>query len=131
MRRAVTFARLGTKYTVLMGPEVPLREHIESFKEAVGSAQFAGAEEIEIWTSEGRIKRAKSPEQKPHRKTKRAAAKPAKPVLPQPPADQPPAPLAKSPETKEDAKQSAAPAPSPDTKGMGDILKNSQPQKNS
>lgn len=119
MRRAVTFARKGTSYQVLLGPEVPLRTHIEAFKQSVGDGEFGDADEIEIWTSAGRVKRAKSPGHKPHRKPRKPAA-PQSPEAPKPSGD-------KAPEEK----TSELPAKSQDTKGMGDVLKNSQPAKKS
>lgn len=66
MRRAVTFARTGDKYEVVLGPDTPLRKHIEHFKAAVGSGDFGEAEELEIWTSGGRLKRAKQEHPRSH-----------------------------------------------------------------
>lgn len=60
MRRAVTFSVSGSLWKQILGPEVPVKEHIANFKKLAASGNLDGADSIEVWTSDGRIKRAKS-----------------------------------------------------------------------
>lgn len=57
MRRAITFARTGENFRIIHGPEVPLARQIEDFKRS--TSQEISADEVEVWTSNGRIKRKK------------------------------------------------------------------------
>lgn len=60
MRRAVTFAVTGDYWELIIGPDVPLKEHIAALKGKAASGDFGGADALEIWTSSGRIKRVKA-----------------------------------------------------------------------
>lgn len=59
MRRACTFALKGTSAELISGPEVPLPEQSRAFKAARGAGAFGDAEALELWVSNGSIRRTK------------------------------------------------------------------------
>jgi len=56
MRRAITLAIKAGQHKMLLGPEVPIRDHIAAFKTRVNAPNPEGFEKIEIWTSDSRAR---------------------------------------------------------------------------